>query len=34
MTSKEQDQFRQALKGVNTFLWIFRDHYLLDFITM
>ncbi|MBC7962828.1 MAG: hypothetical protein H7Y05_07780 [Steroidobacteraceae bacterium] len=34
MTEKEHDQFRQALKGVNTFLWIFRDHYLLDAIAM
>ena len=34
MTENEHDQFRQALKGVNTFLWIFRDHYLLDAIAM
>ena len=34
MTKNEQEQFRQALKGVNTFLWIFRDHYLLDYISM
>ncbi|KAF0220396.1 MAG: hypothetical protein FD174_1297 [Geobacteraceae bacterium] len=33
MTDKERDQFRQALNGVNTFLWIFRDHYLLDFFS-
>lgn len=34
MSKNEREQFRQALKGVNTFLWIFRDHYLLDFISM
>ncbi len=34
MTDSEQEQFRHALKGVNTFLWIFRDHYLLDYISM
>jgi CBS domain-containing protein len=34
MTDKEQEQFRQALHGVNTFLWIFREHYLLDYISM
>jgi CBS domain-containing protein len=34
MTDNEHEQFRQALKGVNTFLWIFRDHYLLDFISI
>lgn len=31
MTANEHEQFRQALNGVKTFLWIFRDHYLLDF---
>jgi CBS domain-containing protein len=34
LTDKEQLQFQQALKGVNTFLWIFRDYYLLDFISI
>jgi CBS domain-containing protein len=34
MTDKEHVQFQQALKGVNTFLWIFRDYYLLDFISI
>ncbi len=34
MTDSENEQFRQALKGVNTFLWIFRDHYLLDYASM
>lgn len=34
MTYREHEQFRQALKGINTFLWIFRDHYLLDYISM
>jgi CBS domain-containing protein len=34
MTEKEQYQLRQALKGVKTFLWIFRDHYLLDLISI
>lgn len=34
MTDRENEQFRQALKGVGTFLWIFRNHYLLDFISM
>ena len=34
MTESEHEQFRQALKGVNTFLWIFRDHYLLNHISM
>jgi CBS domain-containing protein len=34
MTDTEYEQFRQALKGVNTFLWIFRDHYQLDYISM
>jgi CBS domain-containing protein len=31
MTEEEREQFRQALKGVNAFLWIFRDHYNLDY---
>lgn len=31
MSDNKQEQFRHALKGVNTFLWIFRDHYQLDF---
>jgi len=34
LTAVEYEQFRQALKGVNTFLWIFREHYLLDYISM
>ncbi len=34
MTSSELSQFRQALKGVETFLWIFRKHYLLDQISI
>lgn len=34
MTEREQEQFRQALKGVSSFLGIFRDHYLLDYISM
>lgn len=34
MTVNEHEQFRQALKGINTFIWIFRNHYLLDFISM
>lgn len=34
MTDTEHEEFRQALKGVNTFLWIFRDHYLLDYISI
>lgn len=34
MTDTEQSQFRQALKGVKTFLWIFRNHYLLDLISI
>jgi CBS domain-containing protein len=32
MTDSERDQFRQALKGVNTFLHLFRNHFNLDFI--
>ncbi|MFA7402792.1 MAG: DUF294 nucleotidyltransferase-like domain-containing protein [Pelobacteraceae bacterium] len=34
MSENEHEQFRHALKGVNTFLWIFRNHYLLDYISM
>jgi CBS domain-containing protein len=34
MTDGDGRQLRQALKGVNTFLWIFRDHYLLDYTAM
>ncbi|MSN26131.1 MAG: hypothetical protein GJV46_09715 [Geobacter sp.] len=34
MADDELEQFRHALKGVNNFLWIFRNHYLLDFISM
>jgi CBS domain-containing protein len=34
MTDTEHEELRLALKGVNTFLWIFRDHYLLDYISM
>jgi CBS domain-containing protein len=33
LTEKERSQFRQALNGVNTFLWIFRKHYQLDYIS-
>jgi CBS domain-containing protein len=33
MTNKERDQLRQALNGVNTFLWIFRDQYNLNFMS-
>lgn len=33
LTASERDQFRQALKGVNTFLGIVRSHYKLDFIS-
>ncbi len=32
MTENEHEQFRRALNGVDIFLWIFRDHYQLDFI--
>jgi CBS domain-containing protein len=31
LTGKEREQFRQALRGVNAFLWIFRDRYNLDY---
>jgi len=31
MPDRKRDQFRQALNGVNSFLWIFRDHYNLDY---
>lgn len=34
MTDKELEQFRQALQGVSTFLWIFRDHYNLDYVSI
>jgi CBS domain-containing protein len=34
MTDTERGLFRQALKGVTTFLWIFRNHYLLDYSSM
>lgn len=34
MTDKEREELRQALSGVNTFLWIFRDHYNLDYISI
>jgi CBS domain-containing protein len=34
MNKTELDTFRHALKGVSTFLWIFRDHYLLDYVSM
>ncbi len=34
MTGTEHEQFRLALKGVNTFLWLFRSHYLLDYLSM
>jgi len=34
MTDKERYQFRQALEGVSTFLWIFRDHYNLDYVSI
>jgi CBS domain-containing protein len=33
MTDDEYDRFRHALKGVDAFLWIFREHYLLDYIS-
>lgn len=33
LTADERRHFRHALKGVSTFLWIFRNHYLLDFIS-
>ncbi len=33
MTAGEREQFRQALKGVNTFLRIFRNHFKLDLIS-
>jgi CBS domain-containing protein len=29
-----RSQFRQALKGVKTFIWIFRNHYHLDFFSI
>lgn len=34
MSDMERHQFRQALKGVKTFLWIFRNHYLLDMFSI
>lgn len=34
LDSDDQARLREALKGVNTFLWIFRNHYLLDYISM
>lgn len=34
LTGRERDQFRQALEGVSTFLWIFRDHYNLDYTSI
>lgn len=34
MTEEELQQFRQALKSVNAFLWIFRGYYQLDFISI
>jgi CBS domain-containing protein len=34
MSGTEERQFRQALKGVKTFLWIFRNHFLLDLISI
>ncbi|CAG0973306.1 hypothetical protein GEOBC_01397 [Geobacteraceae bacterium] len=34
MTDIERRQFRQALKGVNTFLRIVRNRYLLDYISI
>jgi len=33
MTDNEQEQFREVLKGVNTYLGIFHAHYLLDFVS-
>jgi CBS domain-containing protein len=33
MTDKERDKFRQALKGVGSFLRIIRDHYQLDLVS-
>lgn len=34
MTDQEREQLRQALHGVSTFLWIFRDHYNLDYVSI
>jgi len=34
MSDSERDQFRQALKGVNTFLKIFRTYFKLDYISI
>ena len=34
MKDKEREQFRQALQGVSTFLWIFRDHFNLDYVSI
>lgn len=34
MSESEQERFRRALKGVNTFLWIFSNHYQLDAISL
>jgi len=33
MSDMEQDHFRQALKGVNTFLRIFRNYFKLDYFS-
>ena len=34
MTDSERNEFRQALKGVTTFLYLFRNHYQLGSISM
>jgi CBS domain-containing protein len=34
MTDIERNEFRHALKGVNIFLYLFRNHYLLGHISM
>lgn len=34
MTGCQRETFRRALKGVNTFLYLFRNHYLLNAISI
>lgn len=34
LSPMERGQLRQALEGVSTFLWIFRDHYNLDYTSI
>ncbi len=34
MTDRERDTFRRALKGVDTFLYLFRNHYRLNSISI